>query len=689
MGIDVATGSSTTKPKYVEDKASTQRGLAAAGMTSTPGNPLGGAAQAVAAPIRAPDPNVNGTQDPLNRWATTDQTSGGDPFHNPTNPAGANPVARAPAVAPTVAGPGDSIQQARDVRDNLLNQYNAATPRPAPATNGAVGQPVAPAANTSIGPAAQAAAPTVAAPTAIAPVTVGNAFQTMAPPEVKAQTIQGATIAPVAQVAPTTVAQTGPTNAERVDPGIQQANAAGQSDALALLRQAAQGQGPTAADAEFQKSLDKSIYAQRSLASSAHGTGRMAAALKAGGNIAQMTGQAAADAAALKAQEQQQARDQLLSGTTAARGQDIGLGTTNATLGTQVALANQGTGLATNLKQGDITAAGAEQNAAAANTAAGHQADLTQGAATDTAKLGLSAAQGNQSTATQVGISNTQASNQLEALQAQISSQQGIATAEQANQLKALQAQLTSGQQQFNAGQSNDLTKTGATLQNQTAIANLQESGANSRAQLASDTQTNLANLDSQLKSRGLDDTQRQALLQAYTQAANQATASGASIEQAQIAAKAAVDAATAGQPSLGQSILGGIFNVAGAALGGPGGNTIIKAITSDKRQKKDVQPLLDHYTKGAGDDEGAVDRLLADLHPVSFEYKHPAAVGEAPGRQAGVMAQDLEKSPMGRTMVIEDQGVKKIDPVHAVGALLAAMTVMNRNMKALKEARR
>jgi hypothetical protein len=46
-----------------------------------------------------------------------------------------------------------------------------------------------------------------------------------------------------------------------------------------------------------------------------------------------------------------------------------------------------------------------------------------------------------------------------------------------------------------------------------------------------------------------------------------------------------------------------------------------------------------------------------------SFQYKSPGQPGMPPGQQYGVMAQDLEKTPAGRSVVQEgSDGVKRID---------------------------
>jgi hypothetical protein len=71
------------------------------------------------------------------------------------------------------------------------------------------------------------------------------------------------------------------------------------------------------------------------------------------------------------------------------------------------------------------------------------------------------------------------------------------------------------------------------------------------------------------------------------------------------------------------------LLHVNGSA-GKPGGGSW--AAASDLRLKKNIEPL-----------EGALGRLLS-LRGVTFEYKDAAAVGELPGRQTGMIAQDVAR---------------------------------------------
>jgi hypothetical protein len=259
-------------------------------------------------------------------------------------------------------------------------------------------------------------------------------------------------VAPAATVAATTVAQTpeaqaAAAQAARATPEAYY-NQGSQQDALSLIRQAATGQGPSAAQAQYQKALDQAIYAQRSIASSAHGHGRIAAAIAAGQNIARITGQSAADSAAPEGPGAAGGQAQYLAGTGTARGQDVTLGLgnaqlanqvnlQNASLGTNVNLANQSTGLQTNLTQAQIAAQAAAQNAAATNTGQLTQAQINQQSALANQQNALDVDKTNQAVGLQTAMANagfTQGAN--------LANQSTALEQEKANQAAALQTSL-------------------------------------------------------------------------------------------------------------------------------------------------------------------------------------------------------------------------------------------------------
>src|SRR5262249_24108219 len=79
----------------------------------------------------------------------------------------------------------------------------------------------------------------------------------------------------------------------------------------------------------------------------------------------------------------------------------------------------------------------------------------------------------------------------------------------------------------------------------------------------------------------------------------------------------------------IGTTIPDATLSVSGTASKTGGGSW---AVFSDVRLKKNIEPLT-----------GALDRLL-QLRSVTFEYKDPQSIHEAPGVQIGMIAQEVEK---------------------------------------------
>lgn len=113
---------------------------------------------------------------------------------------------------------------------------------------------------------------------------------------------------------------------------------------------------------------------------------------------------------------------------------------------------------------------------------------------------------------------------------------------------------------------------------------------------------------------------------------------------------------------------------------------------TSDVSMKENLKPLgLDSNTKQSLSSLSTSSKndpkssepsdMLDKIQPYSFNFK-PLS-GEDPNRIAyGVLAQDLEKTPMGNSIVKNENGVKKIDVPMGVGASLAALANLNQRLR-------
>lgn len=94
-------------------------------------------------------------------------------------------------------------------------------------------------------------------------------------------------------------------------------------------------------------------------------------------------------------------------------------------------------------------------------------------------------------------------------------------------------------------------------------------------------------------------------------------------------------------------------------------------AAFSDKRLKKKIK---------SGDDD-AKD-LLDNIKPESYEYKDKE-MGE--GKHLSPMAQDLEKSEVGRSMVMDTPKGKMVDYGKGLGSMMAVMSALDRRLKTVE----
>ena len=116
-----------------------------------------------------------------------------------------------------------------------------------------------------------------------------------------------------------------------------------------------------------------------------------------------------------------------------------------------------------------------------------------------------------------------------------------------------------------------------------------------------------------------------------------------------------------AGGQAQQQATLGGIGKVAGAGA----------SLLSDEGQKEDIQPAE------------SIDELLAKIRPVTYDYKEGS--GEPPGENLGVIAQDLEDTPL-EGAVRETPRGKALDPAQLSGASLALIIKLNDRISELEE---
>lgn len=96
--------------------------------------------------------------------------------------------------------------------------------------------------------------------------------------------------------------------------------------------------------------------------------------------------------------------------------------------------------------------------------------------------------------------------------------------------------------------------------------------------------------------------------------------------------------------------------------------------VTSDEDEKSDIH-----------EHTGALE-TIEDAEPYSFKYKNPDEAQAGPGTYYGIMAQDLEKTPAGRSTVkIGPNGKKMVDTSRLTMVNTAALNVMSKEFDQMR----
>lgn len=113
-----------------------------------------------------------------------------------------------------------------------------------------------------------------------------------------------------------------------------------------------------------------------------------------------------------------------------------------------------------------------------------------------------------------------------------------------------------------------------------------------------------------------------------------------------------------------------GAVSTAGSVMSMGGG-------MSDVNQKENVVSL----------NVSEITKFLDVLTAYKYEYKDPTLPGTAEGTMYGVLAQDLEKSAIGKTLVVETEHGKMLNVVQGFGTVLAVLSEINGRLKKLEGA--
>ena len=116
----------------------------------------------------------------------------------------------------------------------------------------------------------------------------------------------------------------------------------------------------------------------------------------------------------------------------------------------------------------------------------------------------------------------------------------------------------------------------------------------------------------------------------------------------------------------------GAILELVGSLITG---YATITAASSDYRMKREIRAA-----------DSQVEGFLDALNAYQYKYKDPHAPGADAGLFVGVMAQDLEKTPMGASFVKDTPHGKQVDYGHGLAAILASQSNIHDRLRRLEE---
>lgn len=392
---------------------------------------------------------------------------------------------------------------------------------------------------------------------------------------------------------------------------------------LSALEGRAAGNAPSVAENSYNSKMADVSRNAMGIAGQARGSDKAYARLKAMETIGDNTRKAAFESAQLRAGEMAQASDALGSSLSRVRGADLGQADLAAKLKQEASLANQRTSSQTE-----------QFNSAAIN----QRGEFATGVDERNAQRALTASG-----------ANADAGNARTMSEAQMRADVAAGNVGRTQQNAQFNAGAQTGAAAANAAAANTRGDTTAAAKTAAAAANAK--AENERLQLNAGQTQGAATTN---QGAGLTAAQLEAQRKAGL-AGNALTATGQAM-----GGETAKHGAPKG-PSTGDRVLGAVTTLGAAAL----------PLLSDERVKKNVHDVPDD----------AAARLAKALDFKEFEYKGAHDDGH---QHVGVMAQDLERDPLGKKLVSEDgDGTKRVDYQGLTSLLLAAA------LRGRKEARR
>lgn len=441
-----------------------------------------------------------------------------------------------------------------------------------------------------------------------------------------------------------------------------------QLNLLSQLQSQASGTAPSAAQMQLQQGREANIAAAQSMAASARGGYNPLMARQAAYSTADLNAKANREAALARIAEQNAAQQLLGSTAEQARaaetqqyGQRIQEATTVRGQDVNAAIQDAKNYLDAQVAQGQITSAEAQAQLQSATTVAVQNAQIAQ----QMADLRVRAQQGDRQAAADLEKLRAQTWSANLALDKQ--TKQGLVegVGQVAKVAGPLIAAMSDERQKTDiASSSSDVQRFLDSLSSSQPNQSMAGSG---NASMMSDGQRARLLEPQYDTSAATKSADWQAVLNSVGEATKRQPSGGQLVDNSSPFAAAV----NSGQKKEGGGMMPDMATImAMMNAGGEGASAM-----SDKRAKTDVKASND-----------AVKEFLSKVQAKSYEYKNPDMPGAAEGRRYGVMAQDLEKTPMGKSLVKDTPNGKMIDTVQGFGALLAAAGELNKRLVALEE---